>query len=86
MLVLWARGAGPRRVGIAVSRRVGGAVVRNRARRRLRESYRAVREAMPSDVVAILVAKRRSLEAEFGELVEDLRAAAAVMAGGASEG
>src|SRR5262249_31353201 len=44
LIVLWAE-APARRVGFAVSRQVGGAVKRNRVRRRLREAYRAARDA-----------------------------------------
>lgn len=43
------------RLGLAVSRRVGGAVVRNRARRLLRESFRRLeRRALPAADLVIL--------------------------------
>lgn len=43
------------RLGVTVSRRVGGAVVRNRVKRRLREWFRTspVRAAGPLDLVVI---------------------------------
>lgn len=49
-------GAGPRpRLGVTVSRKVGGAVVRSRVKRRIREAFRRRRELLPlgSDVVVI---------------------------------
>jgi len=48
--VAWSEGAGeaPPRVAFAVGRRVGGAVVRNRVRRRLRELARG--SALPGGV------------------------------------
>jgi ribonuclease P protein component len=42
-----AEAAGPGRVGLSVSRRVGGAVVRNRVRRRLRELIRRHWDELP---------------------------------------
>lgn len=51
----------PLRLGTAVSRRVGNAVARNRVRRRLRESFRLDRAALPVgyDVVCIPFAEVR---------------------------
>jgi ribonuclease P protein component len=46
LLVFAPNARGVDRLGLAVSRRVGGAVERNRARRLLRESFR--RETLPS--------------------------------------
>ena len=47
--------AGRRRLGVTASRKVGGAVVRNRFKRRVREVFRLQRELLPdgSDVVVI---------------------------------
>ena len=60
---------GPR-AGFTVSRRVGNAVTRNRARRRLRE---AVRIAMPQHAVAgadhIFIARPQQRELPFAELL-----------------
>src|SRR5438132_9792171 len=48
MTVLWRATEEPRRAGFAVSRQIRGSVQRNRARRRLREAYRAMRSAAPT--------------------------------------
>ena len=48
--------AGPRpRLGVTASRKVGGSVVRNRVKRRIREAFRAERALLPagSDLVVI---------------------------------
>lgn len=52
-LVCRRRGGGPPRVGLVAGRRVGGAVVRNRAKRRLRAALREVTLAEATDYVVI---------------------------------
>jgi ribonuclease P protein component len=54
-LVLSENDLGYPRLGLAVGRRVGGAVVRNRLKRRLREIFRRHRDVFPAplDVVVI---------------------------------
>ncbi len=65
--------AGPR-VGFTASRRVGISVLRNRARRRLREAARrTVPHALPGDYVVI--ARQGTLTRDFGALVADLETA-----------
>ena len=55
-LVAFVTGRGPSRLAVVASRRVGGAVARARARRRLRELYRRSRARPAGDTV--LVARR----------------------------
>ncbi|MGH7367801.1 MAG: ribonuclease P protein component [Candidatus Rokuibacteriota bacterium] len=71
-VVLWRR-AESRRAGFAVSRQVRGAAQRNRARRRIREAYRQVRELIPADVGLVVVARASAATRPFAELVEDMR-------------
>jgi ribonuclease P protein component len=64
------------RLGIIASRKLGGAVVRNRAKRRLREVFRRRRvtdAAPPLDIVAI--PRRDGHDAVFGLLASDFEAA-----------
>ena len=60
--------SGAARVGIVTSRRVGGAVERNRVRRRLREIVRAERVRLAPGMWLVIVARHRAVGAEFAEL------------------
>lgn len=68
--------AGQIRVGFTVSRKVGNAVRRNRARRRLRA---VVREVLPTcgrpGTDYVVIGRRATTERPFAALSEDLRAA-----------
>jgi len=69
---------GPIRLGLTVSRKVGGAVVRNRARRRLRAAAMQVLPALAEagrDLV--LIGRAATLERPFAALVGDLETALA---------
>jgi len=81
LIVLWRETDGPRRAGFAVSRQIRGSVRRNRARRRLREAYRAARTAAPARVALVVIAKRGALDETFPVLVEQLRDALAGIGG-----
>lgn len=64
-------GGGETRFGLVTSRRVGGAVVRNRTRRRLREICRLHRaEILPGQLV-VVTAKPAAAAATFEELREE---------------
>ena len=56
------------RLGVTVSTKLGGAVQRNRIRRRLKEIYRLNEEKMSSGYDVVIVARMRSRFAGFREL------------------
>ncbi len=61
------------RLGITVSRKVGGAVVRNRVKRRVREIYRRWSERARLPALDLVVAARpAAATAEFGVLKSEI--------------
>jgi ribonuclease P protein component len=67
------------RLGISASRRLGGAVVRNRWKRLLRESFRLNRDRLPPGIDLIVVPKP-NVEPALASLIESLPQLAARVA------
>ena len=67
------------RLGLSVSRRVGGAVTRNRWKRLLREAFRLTREKLPAGIDLVIVAKDRT-PPELTWLLDELPRLAAQVA------
>ncbi len=68
--------AGPVRVGFTVTRKVGNAVVRNRARRRLREAARLVLAERPAcGFDLVLIGRSSTSGAPFERLLGELKRA-----------
>lgn len=61
------------RLGFTCSRKVGGAVERNRARRRLRAAADAVLRPGPAGWDLVLIGRAATLDRPFALLVDDLR-------------
>src|SRR5277367_495240 len=59
------------RIGFITSRRVGGAVVRNRVRRRLREIVRVARPQIAAGTWLTLVARQAAAQASFPVLAAE---------------
>jgi ribonuclease P protein component len=58
-----------RRIGFSAGKKLGGAVVRNRCKRRLRECYRQHQNEMPAGVDLIIVARRSLVNAKWESIV-----------------
>ncbi len=65
------REAGPARLGIAATRKMGAAVERNRAKRLVRELFRHHKPAAALDVV--VVPRREILDASFDRIEAEFR-------------
>lgn len=62
-----------RRLGITAGKKVGGAVSRNRAKRRIRELFRISQEQLKNGYDFCIVARTRTVDAPYGKLVRDFR-------------
>ena len=82
MIVLWRETPEATRVGFAVSRQVRGAVERNRVRRRLREAWRATRDAAPGHAALVIVGRPVASSAPLPKLAAEMRGALAAIPGG----
>ena len=69
------------RLGVSVSRKVGGAVDRNKVKRLLREAFRAEASRLPGDVDVVIVARPDALELVEREGLAGVQAAIAELVG-----
>lgn len=77
-VVVYVRPCGPTtRAGFICARHVGGAVVRSRARRVLREAWRHVAPLVPVGYDIVFMARPEIREAKTHELVEEMTRALA---------
>lgn len=60
------------RIGLTVSRKVGGAVVRNRVKRRLREWFRRSKDRFEPASETVVIARASAAGASYHELAAEL--------------
>jgi ribonuclease P protein component len=73
VIVYWAPTDGHGRAGFVTRREIGGAVLRNRARRVLREAWRAVMPSIGRPLDAVVVARPGIVGAKTGEVATEIR-------------
>jgi len=76
VLILAAQAApGPARLGITASRRIGNAVTRNRAKRLVREAFRAVADLFVRGLDLVVIVRKPLGEAGLSDVVREWQAA-----------
>lgn len=82
-------GSGPARLGITVTRKIGNAVLRNRIKRAVRETFRRCRTRLPDGLAMVVIARsgaaRASSQAIAGELIPAFEGIAARASRGLSK-
>lgn len=63
---------GPARMGITASRKLGGAVVRNRVKRLVREAFRRHKLLFPAGLDVVFIAKKNAVEVEYDQVVREI--------------
>lgn len=67
------------RLGVTASRRIGSAVARSRAKRLIREAFRATRDLWPSDVDVVVIARRPPGKRKLSDVVAEWRSVSSVI-------
>ena len=67
---------GSARLGITASRKIGNAVVRNRAKRLIREAFRATSELWPPGIDVVVLVRRSLEQTKLAAVVEEWLGAA----------
>jgi ribonuclease P protein component len=77
VVCVWARSdAEPPRLGVTVTRKIGGAVQRNRVKRVIREVFRCYRELFPVGCDVVLIAKDGAPSLGMADALLELRSVA----------
>lgn len=74
-LILYVRNNkfGKNRIGLTVSKKVGKAVIRNRVRRRIKESYREIEGKVNTSYDFVIVAKAKAAECDYKKIRSALK-------------
>ncbi len=68
-VLYWSESPGqPKKIGFAVGKKMGNAVVRNRIKRLMREAFRLHQSELPEHVNVIIVARKPLLGASFQQV------------------
>ncbi len=71
---------GPCRLGIVASKKIGGAVVRNRAKRLLREAFRTRAALFPADIDLVVIARPGAADLTFTAVCRELEGVVGIVA------
>lgn len=63
---------GGTRVGVTASRKLGGAVARNRVKRLVREVFRRHRLLFPTGLDVVFIAKKSAVDADYEQVVREI--------------
>ncbi len=74
LAVVYVRESAARALGVVTGRRLGNAVVRNRARRLVRETYRRNKVRLNENIQLVIVARRAILGKRLAEVERELMA------------
>jgi len=81
VVCVWARSdAEPPRLGVTVTRKIGGAVQRNRVKRVVREVFRCNRELFPVGCDVVLIAKEGAPSLGMADVLSEVRSIGAGLA------
>lgn len=75
LLLLSARSREGLKIGLSVSKKVGGAVVRNRVKRLLREALNTFLDGVDGHFMYVIVARPSIVDLTYKEVCEELREA-----------
>jgi ribonuclease P protein component len=68
------------RLGITASRKIGGAVIRNRAKRLVREAFRATSDLFPPGIDLVVIVRKPPFDMKTADVINEWRSAAKQLA------
>lgn len=72
LILIVRRNVGSNKLGVIVSGKYGGAVVRNRTKRQIKEAYKAVIDEASEPLEVLIIPKQLAKGAKTADLVNDL--------------